>query len=333
MSFLAVFLLAATAVAADVGKCGDPGAAACPALGVSLFQSASLVLSKQQIKREEDRHKLMVEDAVERRLLVLGGLLLEGMTSADAVSLHQSLATELAEELKEMSVNDLKSNSSVPELVQQAGKPIHRMICHIQENEEDCESEWSELVRDAVEANLRIFSGLGSSLLQFLTGSVEKKAAVANIEVGETNAELLKLLKETVVKGLKIFVRIGECPESMLLVARDTMTALKNLNSTMLLRFSGHTKLDLVTRLHVSLLHSVCRAAPHSCVDVVVPMITKTEDIQDTQKENSLLEIALRPAVRVVLKLLDIPEFPEETAAKRAEASRAYLKQRRLFEE
>lgn len=320
MSFFAIFLLAATAVAAD-------------GLRPDMEQRGSLVLSKQQIEREEVRHKQMVDEAVERRLLVLGTLVLEGMKPEDAVSLHKSLATELAEELGVVKANELKSTSSVSDLVKEAGEPIHTMICHIQKNEDNCAKEWSKLAQNAVKANSQIFSELGSNLLQFLTGSIEKKPVVASIEEGETDPELLKLLKDSVVKALKIFVRVGEDPDSMLLVAQDTMDELRKLDSTELLKFSQDTRFDLVKKLHVSLLHSLCRAANKSCVDDVASMVANTKEYADGQKGTSLLEAALRPAVRVVLKLLDIPEFPEETAAERAEASLAYLEQRRLLKQ
>jgi len=322
MWWIGPFLLAMVAVATDVEECG--GGAACPALGSSLLQrkinmEQNNMLTRQQLEHEKRRRDTLVESLVERRLMILASLVREGMSEPDAVSSMQSWAEGF--NVDDVSVKDLSSDSSLHALIQEGLVPLHHLICHVRQVEAGCETEWKEYMNDA----LNILSEIRSSLLQLLVGKGRTTKEVPIIEKGRTDPKVLELLQEHFLRYLKVIVKSGEDPGSALQMSSEAMGRLKTMSPSSLLAYTQYSKAELAKKYFLSILHTACLPSTGSCADLLSTMVWTADE--EAHGGTTLLQVAVRPAVQLIMRIFGLPEVPEETAVERAMATEAYLKE------
>lgn len=285
---------------------------------------SSTAASQQQIQREKVRQDTIVEYFTKNWLMMLSGLVLEGVKQADAISLVRSFAADF--HLEDWEQVDLHSEKSLHELFVAQAAAQHEMICFVREKDGDCEAEWGKLLHDTLTA----ISAMSAKLVQMMVGRRAEERALSTSEQGSTDPKLLELAEGILHTSMKLSVANGEDQDAVKQITADSMARLAQMDDHSLLEYADYSKADLSMAFATLNLQSTCLVTTGSCSEHLHRIIVEWTNLSSGGAAIALLQAGVRPVVQVVMKIMGLPEFPEETATERNAARKAYLAQRKL---
>lgn len=321
MGCTSLVLLAFLASAAAVEECSAPGSDASSMLQHAGSQEADV----QLLKREMFRQELMRDGLVQMLSMGLSGLISEGMLEADAIAFVRSLAVEF--KFDDWKDEDLGSESSAQALFQEQATIFHEMLCRIREA--GCEKTWGAMLQEALASFSSITAGSLKKLAQRQGEAEEAHTLVAHGQ-GQVDAKMFGLAMNFVYQSMKYSVMNGEDQDVVKHTMADAMAKLAEMDANKLLAYRKHSKVELAMAFIVSNLNSGCLVTTDSCSDQLARLITEYMGLSSGTAAGALVHAGVRPTVRVLINLLGLPEFPEETAGERRAAIKATLKQRKF---
>jgi len=315
--------------AVDIRTC--EGDEACPARADVLLQGRSNMgqsdqngVTEEQLAREKKRQEQLTQDMLDRSKLFVAVAVREGMAPDDAVAWTQKFADEF-----DVDAVDVSSDESLSELFSERMASGHDMVCHIRGalNEEDCEQEYSSTMKET----LMSFMNFGDSSLLQSEKKAEKRALLGS---GQVDPELVTMQADATVLFMKFAVKAGDDEDAVRQCMQDYLDELKAMSGDSLLSYSDLSLYEGATRYVQDQVSTVCllTTSENSCSEILADMVGQIAGQSMSDFGSTLLQVGLRPAMKVLVKLLGYQDVPEETAAQRAAVAKAYIAQRRLQE-
>jgi len=271
-------------------------------------------MSSQQLLHEKQRQDAVTQGIVQRWLLGLSLMIREGVAPADMIAISRKSAEDF-----DVDTLDLATDDNEQTLFQKNVEAAHGIMCIVRKG--DCGEEYSDVLHKVV---LSFSNFQESSLFQ---SKRRAKARAAPWQGLTPDPEILALMKLGVIISMQRQVLLGEDTGSARQQRKDAFEQLRAMSDDELLTYSDLDKSELAYKFAKSQVMTLCLHTTGSCSSVLT---TSLMEFAGVDASISLLEVVVRPAVKVAMKLFGIPEFPVETRAERAAASKAYVAQRRL---
>lgn len=299
---------------------------ACPAGALSTLQISTKIaknhveiseahVSEQQFEREKRRQAGIVQDLVQVYSGFVNLGLLEGMSEADA---HANLKAVIAN-AQEPDI-DLASDASRHDTFLKETQVVQDLMCHVSTG--DCMEESRAL-------NTNGLSSLTSNLLQLVSGkrsTTKNKMHGAN--EGKADAAIVTLSSEAMMLGVRYAVSVGEDPDVEKQAHKDALAKLQEMVESGESLASEGDLVEVSQQIYQAAFRLHCSWTTGSCSQSLHQLVGEITDL--LPMGSSLLQVGVAVGVKIMMKLLGVPEFPEETATERAAASKAVLAQRRL---
>lgn len=279
-------------------------------------------VSQEQLKREALRQETLTESTVQFVLMAIALFISEGLSYPHAISLARNFAASF--DGVTWTDTDLHSDASYHELVLDRTAPLEEMLCIIRhKGQQDCQNEEKRLFQTL----LQQVSLLGTALFR---DDGRHAAKHHEVEQGLADPKLLELWAESRFRGAKIAVKIGEDTDAIKHIFSDAMAQMRAMSDEELLTYAGMSKVGIAAAYMETSFRVICLHTTESCDDTMTAWIDELAGLAEWGASTSLLQAGVRPAVQLVMKVMGIPERPEEIAAERAAATKADLAQRKL---